>query len=51
MKNIPNLITMIRILGITVLVFIRPFSEIFFIIYLICGISDILDGMIARKMN
>lgn len=51
MKNIPNLITMIRILGITVLVFIKPFSQIFFIIYLICGISDILDGMIARKKN
>lgn len=51
MRNIANLITITRILGTTVLVFIKPFSEPFFIIYSICGISDILDGMIARKMN
>lgn len=51
MKNIPNLITITRILGTIVLVFIRPFSKIFFIIYFICGIGDVLDGMIARKMN
>ncbi|ARC83725.1 CDP-alcohol phosphatidyltransferase family protein [Clostridium argentinense CDC 2741] len=51
MKNIPNLITITRILGTIVLVFIKPFSKIFFIIYFICGIGDALDGMIARKMN
>ncbi|WP_461613775.1 CDP-alcohol phosphatidyltransferase family protein [Clostridium sp. Marseille-QA1073] len=51
MKNIPNLITIIRILGTIVLVFIKPFSKIFFIIYFICGIGDVLDGIIARKMN
>jgi phosphatidylglycerophosphate synthase len=51
MKNIPNLITITRILGTTVLVFIKPFSELFFIIYFICGISDVFDGMIARKLN
>ena len=26
-------------------------STSFFILYLICGISDVLDGMIARKTN
>lgn len=51
MKNIPNLITISRILGTVVLLFIRPFSELFFIIYIWCGISDVLDGMVARKMN
>lgn len=51
MRNIPNLITITRILGTTALVFIKPFSKLFFIIYFICGISDVLDGMIARKMN
>ncbi|EET87224.1 CDP-alcohol phosphatidyltransferase [Clostridium carboxidivorans P7] len=50
-RNIPNLITTTRILGTIVLVFIKPFSQAFFIIYFICGISDVLDGMIARKMN
>lgn len=51
MKNIPNLITLTRILGTIVLVFIKPFSKLFFIIYFICCVSDALDGMIARKMN
>lgn len=51
MKSIPNVITITRILGTVLLLFIRPFSALFFIIYILCGISDILDGMIARKMN
>lgn len=51
MKNVPNLITLLRILGTMVLLFIEPFSKLFFIIYFICGISDALDGMVARKMN
>lgn len=51
MKNIPNLITITRMLGTIVLLFIKPFSELFLIIYFLCGISDVLDGMIARKMN
>lgn len=51
MKNIPNLITIVRILGTIVLMLVKPFSGIFFIIYFICGISDVLDGVIARKMN
>ena len=48
---IPNLITITRILGTIVLIFVQSFSSVFLIIYLICGISDILDGMIARKLN
>lgn len=51
MKNIPNLITITRIVGTAVLIFMKPFSKLFFIVYFICGISDILDGMVARKMN
>ena len=34
-----------------VLMVIKPFSELFLIIYFLCGISDVLDGMSARKMN
>lgn len=51
MKNLPNLITITRIIGTMVLIVIKPFSKLFFIIYFLCGISDILDGMYARKMN
>ena len=51
MKNIPNLITMARVLGTVVLLTMEPFSRQFLIVYFLCGISDVLDGMIARKMN
>lgn len=51
MKNIPNLITMTRVLGTVVLLTMEPFSRQFLIVYFLCGISDVLDGMIARKMN
>lgn len=51
MKNIPNLITITRILGTIGLLVLKPFSQRFLILYFLCGISDVLDGMIARKMN
>ena len=51
MKNIPNLITMTRILGTLALLILKPFSGQFLLIYFLCGISDVLDGMIARKMH
>ena len=51
MKNIPNWITLTRILGTVALLAIKPFSGQFLIIYVLCGIGDVLDGMIARKMN
>lgn len=49
MKNIPNLITMIRIICSFILLFIQPLSIIFFAIYIVCGVSDAFDGYIARK--
>lgn len=51
MKHIPNFITFIRILGSFFLLLTEPFSKLFCIIYVICGMSDILDGYIARKIK
>lgn len=34
-----------------ILLFTVPMSGLFFLLYIICGASDILDGYIARKMN
>ncbi|WMC92581.1 CDP-alcohol phosphatidyltransferase family protein [Kineothrix sp. MB12-C1] len=50
-KNVPNGITVIRIFASISMLFIKPFSSLFFFFYIICGISDVLDGYIARKMN
>ena len=44
-------ITTIRIIGAISLLVIEPLSVFFYAIYFICGISDILDGYIARKTN
>ena len=45
---IPNYITALRILGTVLLAFIKPLSIPFYIVYTICGISDVLDGIVAR---
>lgn len=52
MKNkyltIPNLITSLRIAGTICLLFIPPLTPIFLILYTFTGITDVLDGLIAR---
>lgn len=49
--NAPNIITFVRILGTIALAFIAPFSAAFYIIWTICGVSDVLDGTVARLMK
>lgn len=51
MKYLPNIITLSRIALSIGLLMIKPFSLLFFIVYLACGLSDFLDGFIARKMS
>lgn len=51
MKSIANYISISRILLSLTLTLVKPTSMVFFIIYLFCGISDMLDGYIARKTN
>jgi len=48
-QNIPNLITSLRIFLSLSLIFLTPFSIHFIVIYLLIGLSDVLDGFIARK--
>ena len=48
---IPNIITLMRLIGTFCLFFVKPLSIGFFIIYSLCGISDVLDGAIARATN
>lgn len=45
------MITVSRIICSVLLLLQKPLSSSFFIIYLICGASDVLDGYIARKIK
>jgi CDP-diacylglycerol--glycerol-3-phosphate 3-phosphatidyltransferase len=51
MKTLPNYITFSRILLSLVLLLLKPFGLMFYIIYSVSALSDVLDGMLARKMK
>lgn len=51
LKNVPNLITSLRIVGTFALLFTTPFDKWFFIIYILTGLTDVFDGFIARKLH
>ncbi len=52
MKNqvftIPNVITLLRILGTVLLLFFPPMTPVFFAFYTLTGVTDVLDGCVAR---
>ena len=50
-KHIANILTGCRIIGSILLLFFPVFSVGFYIIYLLCGFSDMIDGTIARKTH
>jgi len=47
--TLPNCITSLRILGTGALLLIEPLSAAFFVIYTLTGVTDVLDGYVARK--
>ena len=51
MTQIPNIITLLRVAGSIGLLFYDVTSGVFWIIYSLCGISDIADGWLARKLH
>ena len=50
-KHLANILTGCRILASILLLFFPAFSLEFYITYLLCGFSDMIDGTIARKTN
>jgi CDP-diacylglycerol--glycerol-3-phosphate 3-phosphatidyltransferase len=48
-RNIANLITVLRILFSIMLLFCSAFSVPFYVLYLLAGVTDVFDGIIARK--
>ena len=49
MKTISNYISFSRIIFSLILIVVKPLSITFYTIYIICGLSDIMDGFIARR--
>ncbi|MDR0913752.1 MAG: CDP-alcohol phosphatidyltransferase family protein [Oscillospiraceae bacterium] len=48
-KNIANIITVTRILAALLMIIEKHNSALFWVLYIYCFVSDILDGYIARK--
>lgn len=51
MKHVPNALSGLRCALSLALLYVPPLSPAFFAIYLACGVSDVLDGFIARRFN
>lgn len=50
-EKLPNCITLFRIAGTLGLLATRPLSPAFFVVYTLCGVSDALDGWLARRLH
>ena len=50
-SHIANIVTSCRIVGSVLLLFFPAFSVEFYVLYILCGFSDMIDGTIARKTN
>ena len=50
-KHIANILTFCRIPGSILLLFLPTFSAKFYIVHLLCGFSDMIDGTVARKTH
>lgn len=51
MKHLPNIITSVRFIGAICLLFFDVRNVAFWLIYSVCGISDMLDGYLARRIG
>ena len=51
LKYIPNLLTVLRIAGSALLLAFPLNSQRFFVVYLLCGLTDVFDGFFARKFG
>ncbi len=51
MKQIPNILSAVRILLSFLLLALTKDTTLFLIVYFIIGISDVLDGWLARSLH
>lgn len=50
-RNLPNCITVARMIGTLCLIPVQSLSPVFYGLYTLTGLTDVLDGWIARKMG
>ena len=51
MKSIANIITGSRIVFSIAILFTQPFSPMFYVLYGAAGLTDMIDGTVARQTN
>ena len=51
MKHIPNILSAFRLLGAVCLLISDPAGAAFWVIYGLCGVSDMADGYLARRLH
>lgn len=49
--NAADIITLLRIFGTILLLILKPLSVKFFLVYALTGITDVLDGWVARRLK
>lgn len=50
-RNLPNMITLLRLAAALCLPLTQAFSAPFLLLYAFCGLSDALDGYLARRLH
>lgn len=48
-RYLPNLLTLLRAAGAVGLLFLPPVGVAFWTVYLLCGVTDMVDGPLARR--
>ena len=51
MKHLPNILSLLRMVGAVALLLSDVSGVLFGVLYIVCGISDIADGGLARKLK
>lgn len=51
MKQLPNILTTSRLILAPFLLFLQPMSGWFWLLYSYCFLSDLVDGLLARRMK